>query len=156
MWIHDQVVYDAHKAAMMFQLPLQFYRNEVIILDHGGEADYSILAGFRWVTERQWEMVSFVLDGVPLTTRLPIGQLDFKTSSELDETEHRNFIRWQKGGFAALRYEVRSRTNSHDDLKVDVLAQLLCKDHFYAEEVVATSQDIASIELMDQLAKLGI
>lgn len=156
VWIHDQVVYDAHKAAMTFQLPLQFHKNEVIIVGHGVEHDYSVLAGFHWVTERQWETVTFVLDGMPLSIRLPIGSLEFEADSKLDEIEFEKSVRWQKGGFAALRFEVYSSTESHDDSKVDVLARLLCKKPFCAEEVVATSRDIASVELMDQLAKLDI
>lgn len=156
VWIHDQAVYDGHKAATTFQLssikPLNYYKDEVIILGLGDEDNCNILTEFYWVTERKWETVTFVLDGTPFSASLPIGSLEpkVKVSSDEEEAERKELKRWQKGGLAALRHEV-FRTGSHDNFKVDVLAKLLCEKPFPTARVMFSRpgrHDIASKSLL--------
>lgn len=165
VWIHDLVVYDAHKAAMTLLLPSEkqhdWYKGEVTIRGFGGEDDSNILACFYRVTERQWEKATFVLDGKPLTATLPIGLLEVEVNSEEEEDEREDARRWQKGGFAALREEVYFWTRSRDNSKVHDLVKLLCEEPFATAPPILrppTSQDAASPELLAiaKLANLGI
>lgn len=155
VWIHDHVVYDAHKAAITLPLPKEkrhdWYKDEVTILGLGGEDDSNILACFYRVTERQWETVTFDLDGRLLTASLPIGLLEVKVSSDEEEDEREDARRWQKGGLAALREEVFSSTRSHDNSIVHVLAELLCEKPPGRAPVVSSRpgrRDIASKDLL--------
>lgn len=163
VWIYDLVVYDAYKAAATLPLPpnkrLSFYNDEVVTRGLGGEDENKILACFFRVTERLWETVSFVLDGRPFSTSLPIGLLEVEVSSDEEEAEREDARRWQKGGFAALREEVFFRTKSRDNSKVRDLVELLCEEPSATAPAIPprpTSQDVASPELSSKLAKLSI
>lgn len=156
VWIHDHVVYDAHKAAITLPLPKEkrhdWYKDEVTILGLGGEDDSNILACFYRVTERQWETVTFDLDGRLLTASLPIGLLEVKVSSDEEEDEREDARRWQKGGLAALREEVFSSTRSYDNSIVYVLAELLCEKLPGRAPVVTSRPGRRNIASKDLLA----
>lgn len=157
VWIDDQVVYDAHKAAKMLPFPRNkpssFYKDEVVILGLGGKDDYSILAGFYWVTERWWRMVTFVPNKRTSSTFLPIGPLSFEASSVDDEIERRQATAWEEGAFVALRDEIYSRTGLYDNEKAKLLAQILCKRPSCPGGVLSTSSEMAFIEFVAELAE---
>lgn len=167
VWIDDQVVYDAHKAAITLPLPQkkrpEYFENEVIILRLGGENDYNILAWFYRVTERQWETVTFklLLNGTPwhLSSTLPIGLLEFEVGSDEYEIERRETERWQQVGFSTLRGEIYYRTGCYDNSKVFNLAWILCGKPDPPAPLMLprpTSQPITSDELNARLANMFI
>lgn len=163
VWIYDLVVYDAYKAAATLPLPpnkrLNYYKDEVVIRGLRGDDENKILACFFRVTERLWETATFVLEGRPFSTSLPIGLLQVEVSSDEEEAEREDARWWQKGGFEALREEVFFRTKSRDSSKVHDLVKLLCEEPSATATVIPrrpTSQDVASPELLANLAKLSL
>lgn len=167
VWIKEQDVYDAYKAAMTTlplgpATPLQYYVGEVVVVDRGGDADLSLLDQFHWVTERQWERVEFDFVGKKMSTSLPIGSLAFETTDAQQSIGDKEARRWEGRDFAALLMGESPRTTGSGLLKVSEaweLAHLLCREPCPAVPIPTlrpTRNDIASDELTARLEALGI
>lgn len=150
VWINDQDVYDAYEAATTLLPPperlLDYYVSEVIIVDRGRPADFQLLAKWKWVTERQWERVTFDWPTGYFSTSLPIGPLTFEPHNDEEIVENRKAILWENQGLEALADEVCDRAGPGNSSKIVILARLLCKE--------PTGQGIAFAGLMNMAERL--
>lgn len=161
VWIHDRDIYDAYDASKILALPpkklLDYHQDEVILVDRGGEADFSIIAQFHCVTERQWEMVTFNILGEESLTSLPIGPLDFEPRSDEERMDDTKAESWRNRGFTALWDEVVSRTEISHRSKTCTLARVLCKQPCSTRPVMVltpSSQRVCYDELVALLEEI--
>lgn len=165
VWIHDQDIYDAHDAATTLPMPYKklpdYHRDEVIIVDRGGEVDFRIIARFPWVTERRWKMVTFDDLTEPSTTSLPIGPLYFEPRNDEERSQDMMNIRWRDRELAALEDEVISNVGLKSDYAhIAVhLVRVLCKEPCSTDPVpvlLPTRQDAGSDKLVARFAELDL